>query len=383
MQLDPSGFYNSLNVIQSFSEVSKTQHYKDAPSNWWVLITDIKNSTKAIQQGQYKNVNQVGATVIAAVKNLLGNDHFLYVFGGDGATLVLSDQQYLQVSEKLQSLTEYAMTHFQLQLRVGSVQVKEILDLGGHIKVALLKINKHKNMAVFMGGGLIKADELIKCRDSPDTPSKNTNELSMDGLSCRWKPISSENGHILSLLVMSRSASDSAHIYTEVISALSDIFDGNLDTANPVHIHKSKYKGVFEILLEETRRQNQLFSIPYLLRCIEIVFCFLSFKLNIPLPYSREYIAAIPNHSDYKKIDDIIKMVLDCKAEQILAIEALLDKLFTQDKIYYGIHKSPQALMTCLVEGLSDGQHIHFIDGSDGGYTVAAEKMKKQIHQSK
>jgi len=34
--------------------------------------------------------------------------------------------------------------------------------------------------------------------------------------------------------------------------------------------------------------------------------------------------------------------------------------------------------MTCFVEGLQPGQHVHFIDGSGGGYAMAAKRLKAQ-----
>jgi hypothetical protein len=33
--------------------------------------------------------------------------------------------------------------------------------------------------------------------------------------------------------------------------------------------------------------------------------------------------------------------------------------------------------MTCLVFSLA-GDHVHFIDGADGGYALAAKQMKQQ-----
>jgi hypothetical protein len=35
--------------------------------------------------------------------------------------------------------------------------------------------------------------------------------------------------------------------------------------------------------------------------------------------------------------------------------------------------------MTCFVEGLGQGKHIHFIDAENGGYTSAAIGLKKQM----
>jgi hypothetical protein len=34
--------------------------------------------------------------------------------------------------------------------------------------------------------------------------------------------------------------------------------------------------------------------------------------------------------------------------------------------------------MTCYVNDLNPGNHIHFIDGGDGGYAMAAKKLKAQ-----
>ena len=35
--------------------------------------------------------------------------------------------------------------------------------------------------------------------------------------------------------------------------------------------------------------------------------------------------------------------------------------------------------MTCLVFSLEQSQHIHFIDGADGGFALAAQRFKKQL----
>ena len=48
-------------------------------------------------------------------------------------------------------------------------------------------------------------------------------------------------------------------------------------------------------------------------------------------------------------------------------------------ELNYGIHVSDTALMTCLVESAGDYRHVHFIDGGDGGYTLAAREMKTRI----
>jgi len=48
----------------------------------------------------------------------------------------------------------------------------------------------------------------------------------------------------------------------------------------------------------------------------------------------------------------------------------------------FGLHSSPESVITCYVRNRIEG-HIHFVDGSSGGYTHAASmlKGKRQVQQ--
>lgn len=37
------------------------------------------------------------------------------------------------------------------------------------------------------------------------------------------------------------------------------------------------------------------------------------------------------------------------------------------------------ALMTCLVFNLRKSEHVHFVDGGDGGFAIAAKQLKTQL----
>ena len=91
--------------------------------------------------------------------------------------------------------------------------------------------------------------------------------------------------------------------------------------------------------------------------------------------YRREVRA----HSDYRRFDDVLRMVLDCTSAQRRVIEDVLAATHERGDIVYGMHRSDSALMTCLLFGLKDSRHLHFIDGTDGGFTFAARAMKAQI----
>jgi hypothetical protein len=75
----------------------------------------------------------------------------------------------------------------------------------------------------------------------------------------------------------------------------------------------------------------------------------------------------------------MLRMVLDCSVEQILQIRAYLDARCAAGELCYGIHISSTALMTCYAHDDKDGHHIHFIDGAEGGYAMAARQLKQQL----
>ena len=70
-------------------------------------------------------------------------------------------------------------------------------------------------------------------------------------------------------------------------------------------------------------------------------------------------------------------MVIDIPSSEMEKILSILEQFRRKNQIFYGTHTSTGALMTCIVID-RDGEHIHFIDGADGGYSLAAAQMKSQ-----
>ena len=86
----------------------------------------------------------------------------------------------------------------------------------------------------------------------------------------------------------------------------------------------------------------------------------------------------MPKHADYQKYDDTLRVTIDCTNQQRERIESYLNDQYEKGVLLYGTHGSKSALMTCFLETLRDGEHFHFVDGSDGGYTMAAKKLKER-----
>ena len=124
--MDTRRFYQELKPFSRFRDLTSAQYYQPVPDDWKVVITDIRGSTDAIEQGRYRDVNTLGAATIVAAHNAMGSTPFPYVFGGDGASMIIPAEYESAIREQLLSLREIASSRFDMELRVGLVGMDEI-----------------------------------------------------------------------------------------------------------------------------------------------------------------------------------------------------------------------------------------------------------------
>ncbi|MEH0861960.1 MULTISPECIES: DUF3095 family protein [Halobacteriovorax] len=366
-------FYEKLPVITDFNNMTDRQFYRDLPSDWSIIVTDVKGSTKAVAAGKYKDVNLIGAATISSIQAKLKTLNFPFVFGGDGATVVLPNEAIEKVRGELIALMNISKKKFGLELRVGMILNSELLEKDIKTKISRYRINPNQSIAVFSGGGLKEADRIIK--DQYDKYQlKDSNPIAdsdLSNLSCRWNPIPSKKGKILTLLIESIGVEDH---YKEILQRINEIMGKDIAQSGPMNLEKMSYKSFLRCLIEESK-----FSLSFK-RLKDIFFSIVLFKWGKfkNYPNVENYRNQMGSHSDYKKFDDMIRLVLDCSNDQIESIKTYLEEQYQKGTIIYGTHLSDTALMTCLVETIDDGGHIHFIDGGDGGYTSASVQLKAQ-----
>jgi hypothetical protein len=382
-------FYQNLNSFDDFSEVSDLPRYTPAPGDWLVVIADIKGSTQAISDGRYKDVNMIGAACITAVLNVTRDHEIPYVFGGDGATLMIPPGALPRVREALLKTQRLAQANFALTLRVGAVPVENVRSETIDVLAAKFCLSPGNYLATFTGGGVGLVDKLIKQDDGTngyvmqDTPSEDLPDL--DGLSCRWEPLAAKRGIMLSMLIqaMARDREGVANTYHEIISTLTKALGQEIETYRPVKSEALKFRWPPRGLKAEARASAndgnyyiRLFSLYW----ESLIQCFLDrFKLQAGSYNAPAYRKELQTNSDYRRFDDTLRMVLDCTRSDVSAIEQTLEQFRQKGKITYGLHEADSALMTCLVFNLSDSEHVHFIDGSDGGFAIAAKQLKQQL----
>jgi len=416
--------YASIPSFDNFLELVQDKHYIPLPSDWCILVADIEGSTQAIESGRYRDVNTAGAMCIAAVRNAIAamkshaatapsstatplkyNEDFPYVFGGDGATLVVPPYYEDVAVTALLNLSLLVQQNYQLHLRVGSLPISEVEEQGATVQVARYEIASGMCIALFRGGGLALADTLVKAGhgllnshddddDSTNGKQLSSNEVNLDGLSCRWKKIPNKHGCVLSLLVMHNedvysdsgdTDNGSSAIYQQVLQRLEEILrPETMQSLNPVNLEAATYKSASEMVEDEVRMHAKGKWCPaFWNRAVEIGLCHVIFKmkkLQKAVIDAPAYTQQMRTHADHRKFDDMIRMVVDCTPAQADAIEAFLKGLYNDNRqVFYGTQRSKHTLMTCLLKDTEDGNHIHFVDGDAGGYALAAKGLKMQL----
>jgi hypothetical protein len=377
-----TNFYTQMPSFKHFKDIMNDDLFQEAPTDWHVIITDIVGSTQAIKAGAYSDVNTIGAASISTVLYELGEEEFPFAFGGDGASLLIPPHWIGHILEVLMRLQKLARDNFDLELRVGHMPVKTLVDDGFKIEVAKHELCAGRCIAVFRGGGLTEAEVRIKtntekyCVHGPD----ELGSIELKNLKCRWNHIPSKRGKIMSLIVKASDVS----VYTEVLEELDKIYNGKLDEANPVNLELLTHKSINQIYQDETRFHSM--KTPSLFyRATEMFASVSVFKYKVDPMYfdAKHYAHSQRSHADFQKFDDMLRMVIDCSDDQAGSIISLLKTEYDKGRLTYGTHISEKAIMTCYVEDeTKDGGHIHFIDGDKGGYSVAAKQMKWQTRRA-
>ena len=99
-----------------------------------------------------------------------------------------------------------------------------------------------------------------------------------------------------------------------------------------------------------------------------------------PAPWNT-YRNELVENSDFRKFDGMLRMVMDGSERQSEQLQDFLEQEYLDQRLVYGIHKSREALVTCIVQSYT-GNHLHFVDGSDGGYALAARQLKQRLSEA-
>ncbi len=381
-------FYADLPEISVFEDVVSRKSVHEVPDDWHVVVTDVKGSTKAIESGRYKDVNALGVATIVGLRNSLPDVEIPYVFGGDGATLLVPESHLAQTDCALRGLSKLAHDVYDMGLRCARVSVRELRAAGGECLLGRFRTSPHISLAVFSGAGYSLAEEWIKDPDGGRrfaVSAEGPCEVELEGFECRWEPAPSRRGRILSLLVVAVGNDSDAReqTYRQVVAELQNL--GISSDASPIGakrlrlsrapeqfdteariVSRSKSGESYDAVVARAVKQNRI------ARLLQLT------GLTAGGWNAKNYQAEFVENTDYRKFDEALRMVLDVTTDEVKRLDEFLAARYQAGDLAYGMHLSERALITCMVRSYS-GDHVHFVDGSDGGYALAARGLKSQL----
>ena len=385
-------FYEQLEGFSEFSQFTQLEWYRPLPSTWLVLISDIKDSTVAIEEGLYKEVNSLGAASIVALLNAVAPLKVPYVFGGDGATVCIPHSCKAVAEAALVATKQMAKNNFGLDLRIGMVEMNDIEAAGHQIFVGKYQPSAHFQQAMFQGDGLGYTESLVKAPDidNPHIISETHVEAngSFEGFECRWNEIPSPHEETVAILVqaLEEELAEKEVIYNEVSQKILTIY-GDEQKHHPLRMENLSLTNSVRKLSNEVKVRVDSMNLwnycRYTLK-LEFLSClgryFMQKKVKTKNTDWGQYFQTMIANTDYRKFDEVLRMVISGTVEQRQQLTTYLEHLRGNRKIVFGIHTSTKALITCLVFN-HENDHIHFLDGSDGGYALAAKEMKQQLSE--
>jgi len=378
------GFFGELPLLQKAGDTFDTAQYRPAPDDWVLVVTDIVDSTIAIANGQHKTVNFVAAMAIAALKNLCAPTSLPFLFGGDGSVVMVPPLYAGQARLALARVRGFALREFGMQLRVGLAPVAVLRRFGSDVLVGRFEPTPGNSFGVFLGGGVGMLETAVRGRGDPAlialvaiAPEIDDGvPVDLAGLSCRWNPLQSGRGKMVTLII--HGAADPGAVHAAVMRLAgqgghgADVQPVRLDTLSTSWPPKG-----FMLEAQASRRGGPLWvAVIRVLAETLVARLILAFGRPVGGFEPDKYLKEVTTNTDFCKHDETISFVIDCPLDAVAAIKSYLDGQMEAGVLRYGMNVSETALMTCLVTSPSGGLHVHFVDGGDGGYTSAAKTMK-------
>lgn len=366
-----------------FGRVTDPALYAPVPDDWFLGLTDVVQSTRAITDGRYKAVNVAGSAAISAIMNRFATRHFPFAFGGDGCVFALPEADRAGASEALAETAAWVRDDLALDLRAATVPVSTLRAAGKDVRVALFRPSPHVAYAMFDGGGLALAEQRMKAGTDRIAAAPQGARPDLTGLSCRWQPIAPRHGAMVSVIVAEGRAGGDAFraAVSRIIAALgeSERFQPvDSETLRPALLSRGLW---LEAL---ARRQGRRVLGEAVRVALHNVLGWTLFRTGVKAGTfnPRTYRSITAANADYRKFGDALHLTIDCNSALEADLIGVLDDAEASGALIYGVHRQDAALMTCIVPSYDDDEHFHFVDGAGGGYAAAAAHLRRKAPEA-
>lgn len=377
-------FYNDLSPLSlPLPELLQDRHFCALPDDWHVVLADIRNSTAAVRRGAHNDVNLVAVGALVAAINVARAQRLEvpFFFGGDGGILLVPDAILKSTLTALHTHNANSQRNFGLELHVGSVPVREITAAGHYIRLAKSVQGAGLPKAVLVGDGLLWAESRIK-KARQTSVAETPFLLDMKGLECRWDRVRPPrpDAQVVCYLVEAVDPADQLPVYRQVLQQADAAF-GDPDLRNPLSLDRLKLQVEMGKLRKEMLVRWGRWKPFYLLsEWVKTALGALAFRYGLKIADldGERYLHEVISNADTLTINGRINTIIAATAEQHVRFLAWLQEQERAGSLVYGHHTNAASVMTCYIEARA-AQHMHFVDGSDGGYTAAATELKEKL----
>jgi hypothetical protein len=380
--MNSSEFYQNLKVFSSFRNASNYTYYTPLPDDWYVALADIRGSTDAIRLGKYKEVNMAAASIIAALNNFYEKDNILpYLFGGDGSLIALPNENIEAVKGIMAFCKKAVGDAYGLEMAVGLMSIKELREKGHDVRVARLRLSEIVDQTLFWGSGVTFAEDYIKEHNT--LKDIEPIEADFSGLECRWSQVPSDKDEVAAYIIQALGKDDvkSLDIYEECFQKIESIY-GKDESFHPIREEALQMTtnplllGVeWKLLTQPSTFKKKIKYAAMMAFQLVAGLLLMKFKKKTSATDWGDYKPDLVRHSDYKKFGDGLRFVATGTIQQRMDLTTFLDEMYQKKKLAYGVHPSFAAILTCYVRNYQS-DHIHFVDGTDGGYAKASQELK-------
>lgn len=369
---DTRTFYADLPPARDLLEVLDPSRLSRVPDDWDLHLADVVDSTGAISRGRYRAVNLAAVLALVAARNA-SPVAVPFSFGGDGMVLAAPRADRVAVRAALAGIARRVRDELDIALRVGTLPVERLSSDDAPVLVGKVELAPWAHQAIFSGSGIPLAERLLKGDNSCRIPDAEAGEPDLAGFECRWDPVRPEAGEVLSLLVEAVQP----ELLRMVLQQVDHLF-GPPERRNPVQASRLHLSWSWN----QARREAALASrsTPKVWLLTQLGRAMMRLGVRQGSWNWGTYRTDLARACDFQKLEGSLRMVLVGGQRER---ERLLDWLAELENhgLRWGAHVSRTALVTCAVRDYGS-DHIHFVDGSDGGYALASVDLKRRFPQA-
>lgn len=367
---------------REWTSLYREENLRPVPADWALVVTDLPGSRSLIRRGRYKDVNDITSLTVMALANELDSLQFPFLFGGDGLTALVPPSVAEGVGDLLASVQHWVGEYYGLKLRAAVFPVGRLYDQGLKLRCGAFRVSPHYRQAALMGDALDWTQAALKRGEGPYVVHPRlVKPPRFQGYSCVWKDYPSPLGETVALVVSARRSG----AWDRVVAVLKEM---RLDSpehhplrprnTRPV-LNRRQLRTETQILSGNTRglRAAAARAVIRLRTLAAFTLSRLGLRIRAGAVDASQVLEENVCSSDVKKWENALKMVVALTPAERARLQEVLEDLHKAGWIFWGIHISDRAHLTCLVR-FQDAQQVHFVDAAEGGYASAVEQLERQ-----